>query len=65
MSELLLEIFSEEIPSRLQASAVKRMEERFKEEIRNWQLNYKTLNTFVTPRRTAVVISGLVLYKPP
>ena len=43
MSELLLEIFSEEIPSRLQDSAAKRMEERFKEEIRNWQLNYKTL----------------------
>ena len=65
MSELLLEIFSEEIPSRLQDSAAKRMEERFKEEIRNWQLNYKTLNTFVTPRRTTVLISGLVLYKPP
>ncbi|NDF12894.1 MAG: glycine--tRNA ligase subunit beta, partial [Proteobacteria bacterium] len=51
MAELLLELFSEEIPARMQVPAANMLREiteaRFKEE----QVYARSIKTFVTPRR--------------
>ncbi len=59
MSELLLELFSEEIPSKMQVNAAKLMLASLEEGITNLQLNYNISQSFVTPRRITLYIQGL------
>ena len=59
MSELLLELFSEEIPSKMQIKAASQMLEILEQEIKKLQLNYALAQYFVTPRRIALHIAGL------
>ena len=59
MSELLLELFSEEIPAKMQVNAAKQMLFSLEKEIKNLQLDYLVAQFFVTPRRITLHIEGL------
>ena len=59
MAELLLELFSEEIPARMQASAAEAFKEIVKNKLAEAALNFKSLETYVTPRRLTLVVDGL------
>ncbi len=59
MSELLIELFSEEIPPGLQINARKQLEKLLIDELKELNLNYKTLKLFSTPTRLTLVVSGL------
>ncbi len=59
MSELLLELFSEEIPSKMQTRAASQMLEILEQEIKKLQLNCSFAQYFVTPRRIALHVGGL------
>lgn len=61
MAEWLLEIFSEEIPSRMQRDA----QEQLKTLAEGWfqaqELSFEAIHTFVTPRRLTLLVEGLPL----
>ncbi|PPR10597.1 MAG: Glycine--tRNA ligase beta subunit [Alphaproteobacteria bacterium MarineAlpha11_Bin1] len=59
MSELLLELFSEEIPARMQARAADDLERIIATSLRDASLDYANIHTFVTPRRLVLVVEGL------
>ena len=59
MSELLIELFSEEIPSNLQINARKQLENLLKQNLSSSNLEPKTLEIFSTPTRLAIFITGL------
>ena len=59
MSELLIELFSEEIPSNLQINARKQLENLLKQKLSSSNLKPKTLEIFSTPTRLAIFITGL------
>ena len=57
--ELVFEIFSEEIPARMQAAAKKTFAELAKKEFKTADIAFKSLNSFISPRRLVLVIQGL------
>ena len=59
MSELLIELFSEEIPSNLQINARKQLENLLKQKLSSSNLKPKTLEIFSTPTRLTIFITGL------
>jgi glycyl-tRNA synthetase beta chain len=59
MSELLLELFSEEIPARMQARAADDLRRLVVEKLAAAQLVHEAARSFVTPRRLALVVDGL------
>ena len=59
MPQLLLEIFSEEIPARMQQGAARDLERMVSERLKAAGLNWETLNVFAGPRRLTLVIDGL------
>ena len=59
MSDLILEIYSEEIPSRLQYDASLHLKNFFIDELLYAGLKYDKLETFVTPRRLTLIINDL------
>lgn len=59
MPELLLELFSEEIPARMQARAAEDLRALVCDELAKAQLPYTGAAAHVTPRRLAVVVDGL------
>ena len=59
MSELLIELFSEEIPSNLQINARKQLENLLKQNLSSSNLEPKTIEIFSTPTRLAIFITGL------
>ena len=59
MSDLILEIYSEEIPSRLQYDASLNLKNFFIDELLCAGLKYNKLDTFVTPRRLTLIINDL------
>lgn len=63
-NELLLELFSEEIPARMQDKAASLMLEILEKEIKDLGLNYTRAQSFVTPRRIAICIEGLPVNLP-
>ena len=64
MAELLLELFSEEIPARMQARAAEDLERLVTEKLKGAGLEWKTAQAFATPRRLALVIEGLPTQQP-
>lgn len=64
MSELLLELFSEEIPARMQVKAASQMLEVLEKEIKDLGLTYAKAQCFVTPRRVTLHIEGLLKELP-
>ena len=64
MAEWLLEIFSEEIPSRMQKAAQEQLKSLAEQALKQDGLSFETIETFVTPRRLTLVVQGLPLQSP-
>ncbi|MFQ5564259.1 MAG: glycine--tRNA ligase subunit beta, partial [Parvularculaceae bacterium] len=64
MPELLLELFSEEIPARMQARAAADLERRVAARLKEAGLAPEGLKAFATPRRLALVAAGLPARQP-
>ena len=59
MPQLLLELFSEEIPARMQAQAARDLERMFRERLADQGLLPEALTSFAGPRRLTLVAEGL------
>lgn len=59
MTELLLELFSEEIPARMQARARADLARLLGDKLKAAGLDFDGVETFVTPRRLTAVVDGL------
>jgi glycyl-tRNA synthetase beta chain len=64
MAELLLELFSEEIPARMQPRAQEDLVRLLAGKLAEAGLEYKEIKTFATPRRLAAVVDGLPARSP-
>jgi len=64
MPDLLLELFSEEIPARMQARAAEDLRRLVTGALRERGLSYAGAASFVTPRRLALHIAGLPARQP-
>ena len=64
MAELLLELFSEEIPARMQARGAADLARLVGEALGAAGLSFDRSQAFVTPRRLALVVDGLPLRQP-
>jgi glycyl-tRNA synthetase beta chain len=59
VAELLLELFSEEIPARLQQRAASDLRELAGSGLKDAELPFEEVRTYVTPRRLTLVMRGL------
>jgi glycyl-tRNA synthetase beta chain len=64
MAELLLELFSEEIPARMQGRAREDLARLLGNALAVAGLEYKEIKTFATPRRLTVLVEGLPARSP-
>ena len=59
MPDLLLELFSEEIPARMQARAAEDLRKAVTDRLVDAGLVYEGARAFVTPRRLALAVHGV------
>lgn len=59
MPQLLLELFSEEIPARMQAGAARDLERMARDGLARADLSFDGLEAFAGPRRLTLVVDGL------
>ncbi|HEY3797328.1 MAG TPA: glycine--tRNA ligase subunit beta [Caulobacteraceae bacterium] len=59
MPQLLLELFSEEIPARMQPGAERDLERMARQALEAAELPFERLRTFAGPRRLTLVVDGL------
>jgi glycyl-tRNA synthetase beta chain len=64
MSELLLELFSEEIPARMQARAAEDLQRLMSDKLHAAGLRFTLARTYVTPRRLTLVVEELPAAQP-
>lgn len=64
MAELLVELFSEEIPARMQARGAEELKRLVAEGLASAGLDCTTIEAHATPRRLAVMADGLPLTQP-
>ncbi len=64
MPQLLLELFSEEIPARFQSGAARDLARLARERLGDARLDHSDLWTFCGPRRLALVVAGLPTRQP-
>ncbi|TFW12462.1 glycine--tRNA ligase subunit beta [Brevundimonas intermedia] len=64
MPQLLLEIFSEEIPARMQQGAARDLERMVSDRLKAAGLTWDALTTYAGPRRLTLVIDGLPVATP-
>jgi glycyl-tRNA synthetase beta chain len=64
MAQLLIELFSEEIPARMQGGAARDLERMAAERLKAAGLTYESLTTFAGPRRLTLVVEGLPAATP-
>lgn len=64
MPELLLELFSEEIPARLQRRAAEDLKKAVTDALVENGLAYESAGAFATPRRLALTVTGLPAASP-
>ena len=64
MSELLLELFSEEIPARMQARAAADFARLLGDKLAAAGLEFKEIRSYATPRRLTAVVDGLPARSP-
>ena len=64
MADFLLELLTEEIPARMQARAADELKRLAGERLEAAGLVFSSLETFVTPRRLTLVVSGLPEAQP-
>ncbi len=61
MPQLLIELFSEEIPARMQLGAARDFERLFGGKLTASGLTFESIKAYVSPRRLALVVEGLPL----
>ena len=59
MAELFIELFSEEIPARLQIDARQKIKQMINEKLQKKEINFKSSKSFSTPNRLVFVIDGV------
>ncbi len=64
MAQLLIELFSEEIPARMQGGAARDLERMASERLKAAGLTYDALTTWAGPRRLTLVVEGLPAATP-
>jgi glycyl-tRNA synthetase beta chain len=64
MAELLLELFSEEIPARMQARAAEELKRLVTEKLKTAGLSFAKAESYVTPRRLALGVYDLPTQQP-
>src|SRR6266496_1494278 len=64
MPDLLLELFSEEIPARMQQKAAEDLQRLVADRLVDAGLVYEGVKAFVTPRRLALAVEGLPARQP-
>ena len=64
MSDLLIELFSEEIPARMQARASEDLKKMVTDGLVEAGLTYAHAGAFATPRRLTLTIEGLLDKSP-
>ncbi|OGN42762.1 MAG: glycine--tRNA ligase subunit beta [Caulobacterales bacterium RIFCSPHIGHO2_01_FULL_70_19] len=64
MPQLLLELFSEEIPARMQGGAARDLERMAADRLKAAGLTYDALTAFAGPRRLTLVVEGLPAATP-
>lgn len=64
MADLLFELFSEEIPARMQKDAAEQLRALLEKALGENHLPAKEVKVFSTPRRLAVLVSGLPALQP-
>src|ERR1700677_4610833 len=64
MPDLLLELFSEEIPARMQARAAEDLRKLVTDRLVDAGLVYEGARAFVTPRRLALAVHGVPARQP-
>ena len=58
---LLLELFSEEIPARMQTGSEKQLTNLFEKSLMNRDIGYGPISTFCSPRHLSVIIKNIDL----
>ena len=56
MAELFIELFSEEIPAKLQIDARQKIKQAINEKLKKKEINYKASKSFSTPKRLVFFI---------
>src|SRR5213078_1791464 len=64
MPDLLLELFSEEIPARMQVRAAEDLRKAVTDALVEAGLLYEGARAFVTPRRLALTVAGIPAHSP-
>ncbi len=64
MADLLIELFSEEIPARMQAGACDALKRMMTDGLVEAGLTYAEAQAFATPRRLALAVQGLTEHSP-
>ena len=64
MPDLLLELLTEEIPARMQGAAAEDLRRIVEEKLNAAGLVFAEAQSFVTPRRLALAVSGLPVAQP-
>ncbi|MCA6285807.1 MAG: glycine--tRNA ligase subunit beta, partial [Phenylobacterium sp.] len=64
MPQLLIELFSEEIPARMQAQAARDLDRMVRERLAAAGLEPKTLRSYAGPRRLTLVAEGVASAQP-
>ncbi|RZO48402.1 MAG: glycine--tRNA ligase subunit beta [Candidatus Pelagibacterales bacterium] len=59
MAELFIELYSEEIPAKLQVDARQVIKKLINEKLQKKEINFKSSESFSTPKRLAIIIKGI------
>ena len=59
MAELFIELFSEEIPAKLQIDARKKIKQMIEERLRKKEINFESSKSFSTPKRLVFIIDKI------
>lgn len=59
MADFLLELFSEEIPARMQAAAAEQLQQKITDALKSLGVEFGAVKSLVTPRRLALRVQGL------
>ena len=59
MAELFIELFSEEIPAKLQIDARQKIKQIIDEKLQKKEINFKSSKSFSTPKRLVFFIQGI------
>jgi glycyl-tRNA synthetase beta chain len=59
MAELFIELFSEEIPARLQIDARQKIKQMLEERMQKKEIKFDSSKSFSTPKRLVFIIDGV------